>query len=163
MRRQKPEPETKEQFGAVLNRPAAPGKTPPQMRKGMAHAPAQAVRIERPSDRSEIPIITAHADPMMMEIRELREFMGKAEYIDNRANIDPNRFANGMMLSRPKSEGSRGARYIAINMDDGSAWRLYPQTEALASTEKFEKCQFRAMLRAGGEYYQLYWETPELR
>ena len=126
--------------------------------------PKVAVEIARTlTDSAEIRIDTVNTDPLMMETSEFRDFMRKAEYIDNRKNIDPSQFANSIMFSQPKSETERGARYIAIRRDDGNTWRLYPHMESLASIEKFEKCMFRATIRVDGKDYQLYWETPELK
>ena len=181
----KREPVTKEQFRIdppkgkrMPDSTRQMRQTPPPIPKSrVAHAgrerldetpaildPSVAVEIAgRPADSAEIRRDKANADPLMMDTSEFREFMRSAEYLDNRKNIDPNQFANSISFSQLKSEMERSARYVAIRRDDGNTWRLYPQMEGLASVEKFEKCMYRATLRADGKDYQLYWETPELK
>ena len=127
--------------------------------------PAAAVRIEQRRDSAEIPIITVNTDPIMMETNELREFIRKAECVD-RMEFKPNQFANRISFTQPKTEGTRGARYVFIRTEDANSWRLYPHLEALASMEKLEKCKFTATIRVGEgnsqRDYHVYWETPEL-
>lgn len=125
--------------------------------------PQVAVEIARKlSDSAEIPIDTVRTDPLMMETSEFRDFMRKAEYVDNRKGIDPSQFANSINFAQPKNEKKGSARYIAIRIDDDT-WRLYPHMESLMSIEKFETCQFRATIRVDGKDYHLYWETPKLK
>ncbi|MEW5996020.1 MAG: hypothetical protein AB1657_00285 [Candidatus Micrarchaeota archaeon] len=99
-----------------------------------------------------------------MEMEEVIPFLRSAELAEARdGGFSLERFLNGIRIAHARKEGNGPARYMFIRTDDGHAWRLYPALENMGSVEKYTECRFVTALRAKGEYFFLYWQTPELK
>lgn len=187
MGEQKREPVTQEQFrieprkGRGIPDSTQPiRQTPPPIPKSrVAHAgrerldetpaildPQVAVKIAaKLRESADIQVDVEKMNPLEMEAEELRAWLRKAECLAKREDFDWPRFVNGIHLAEGKKDGTGSARFVFIRTDDGEKWRLYSMNDSMASNEKFEKCRHppNATLRANGETYILYWETPDLK
>ena len=182
----KTEPVTKQQF--KIDAPKGKGipdstkpmrQTPPPIRQSrVAHAGREKLEetplVMNPKgvtitgklhESADIQVDVENLNPLEMEAEELRAWLRKAECLGKREDFDWARFVNGIYIVQPGKDGSGSARFVSIRTDDGEKWRLYSMNDSMASNEKFEKCRHppNATLRAGGETYILYWETPELK